>query len=536
MKINSFYQLNQWSLSADYEEIIDTLLQLRCKNTDDLNESKSHLLNQQIYQAVQQDNSNYQKPDSSRSKPFSSIAAKGVLLWSLLSRSIGEVKYDSYPSRYLRKFPSVKSWTDEERKALAKVIKQNYHLSEDEFTQVGAEVDYITSNLNIKNAIVDYLVKRLNSGLTHCQLFYALTGCNALRHDHIDVTITNATIFFSFEFNDKGLKERDHFSFSDHQHVAELFGQLELFSNTERTSFPAVGKWESLKLQDEFIRDMQGFLVEQYQMEVSVDIIASTIATMSYLLPHEDAESFFVHDAYGHSWQESLCEFEHLYEFIATFDDPCDLALIGDAIEQTEGDLFERLKHVYENYYMHQIDVASNALLAEFTADAIEYHLQSLLVESGESIPTSSKMRHFSLFLDLSLNDIIKHVGSIRAGIEKEFSQERLQAIKQLIDKNHPQLDSDSFVHSIEKWFGSQLKPLFFPDSKEQLACIEQAMMVQLLRIYVPIDKKARTSDATELQQMLLVLTSLYQADPGNNYWLLHQFAEEFSYCHLSSR
>lgn len=536
MKINNFYQLNQWSLPAGYEEIIDTLLQLRCKKSGDLNQTESELLNRKIYQAVQQDNSNYQKPDSSRCKPFSPIAAKGVLLWSLLSRSIGEVKYDSYPSRYLRKFPSVKSWTDEQRRALARVIKQNYHLSEEEFAKVEAEVDYITSNLNIKNAIVDYVVKRLNNGLSHCQLFYALTGCNALRHDHIDVTITNATIFFSFEFTDKGLKERDHFSFSDHQHVEELLSQLELFSNTERTSFPAVGKWESLKLQDEFLTDMQSFLIEQYQLEVSVDIIASTIATMSYLLPHEDAESFFVHDAYGHSWQESLCEFEHLYEFIATFDDPCDFTLIRDAIEQTEGDLFERLKHAYENYYMHQIDVASNALLAEFTADAIEYHLQSLLVESGESIPTSSKMRHFSLFLDLSLNDIIKHASSIRAGIEKEFSQDRLLAIKKLVDENHPQLESDSLLNSIENWFSSQLKPVFFPDSTEQLSCIEQAIMVQLLRVYVPIDKKARTSDATELQQMLLVLTSLYQADPGNNYWLLHQFAEEFSYSHLSSR
>ena len=459
-------------------------------------------------------------------------SAKGVLLWSHLEKTIGEVKYDSFGSKLLPLFPSVLSFNKARFQDLVQKVKFQFELSDDELTKILGEVQFLISNLLVKNSIIEFLLKKLSTGTSHQALFRAITGSNALNHELIDVTLTNATIFFTFDFEDNGLEPSQHYSLSDQYSLKDLLNKLDMFSDVERTDFPAVGKWRRLEIDKMFLDEMASDIFSKTEMTFSQEVLEKTLLTMIYLLPRKHAESFFVHDAYGHSWQESICEFEHFYQYINTLKDPIESSDL-EQVDISALNVKENTEQVYrelEDYYERQIQVAINAILAEFTADAMEYHLQAQLEEKGQSIPTSSKMRHFTLFLDLSFNDVKKHFGSLRKAVKSQFARENTQKLNGLFEQHYSKAEADKVVAELKVKFEERIGTLFSETSDETNNQIESIVFVQLLRVYLAIDMVAKSNDAKVLQQLLLVLTTNFQANPSINFWFLDKIAEDFRF------
>jgi hypothetical protein len=536
MNPTDFPFINQHANFSECNELIANILALHDVDRDCLNHEESAELHLRIKQVVAKMEGGKVASLTNKDK---SLHAKGVLLWARLSQTIGSVEYDSYPSRFLPQFPAVKCLTASEQNRLMAQLEKLYELDTQALTDIKDEVNFVTSNLRLKNEIINFIVKKLSLGMCHSDLLKAVTGHSALTHERIDVTITNATLFFAFEFDGKALSGETihHSSLRDQQNIELLFDQLDLFSNVDRANFPAVGKWQALSMDETFLNELRLYLQDQCNIEVSHGIIQGTLATMSYLIPHKDAESFFVHDAYGHSWQESLCEFEHLYDHLCTLVEACPLEDFTNALSpgDDEKTVLAKCKGVLKQYYSHQVDIVTNALLAEYTADAMEFHLQILLEAKNDSIPTSSKLRHLSLFLDLSLKDTIKHISSVRLGIEKEFSTQREAVLLELFTDNQlTDGQCQSVMRELKDWFSNTITTNFSADSEAGVSRVEHNLFVQLLRIYVPLDTVARHSEATELQQLLLILTTLYQSNPATTFWQLHRYIEEFKFCSVS--
>ena len=530
-----FSLLSKSKIPTEITEITNEIHSLLLVKDKTFSQQESKTLEKRIHAAVKATDSLISTSFSNESnEQINNLrTAKGVLLWSQLERTIGEVKYDSFGSRYLTKFPEVRSFNKSDFQNLCRKVKARFLLSDNELIKLKQEVEFLTSNLYLKNLIVEFIVKKLALGISHCQIFRSLTGCSALDHEKIDLTITDATIFFTFDFEDNGLDPSSQYSLSDQENLRTLLDKLDMFSNTERTDFPAVGKWSHLEVNANFLAELSLFVQENGLEIVSDEVIAKTIFTMIYLLPRKNAESFFVHDAYGHSWQESICEFEHLYQYINSLNMPIDLSELKEKFESERMSSLnsEGLFFYWSSYYIRQLSVAQNAILAEFTADAMEYHLQAILLQEKESIPTSSKMRDFSLFLDLSLNDTIKHIGSIAEAIGKEFNHERENQLAMILAESGLNPESVSNIIQNAK---EQFKPIsqcFSKPASGELRLIERLIFAQILRIYVYVDLIAKTKSPTVLHQQLLILTTHFQTNPETGFWNLDRLAESFEFC-----
>jgi len=508
------------------------------KNKNTLTKEESDCLNKRIYSAVELVESNEaMTSNSSNSKNLAinnTLMARGTLLWAYLPQTMGDIKYDSYPSVYLPQFPMFQRLSASNFDQLKSNIEKKYELESGTVDHTHEKVLYIISNLQVKNGITDYFEKKLSQGMSHCELFYSLTGYKLQNNKLIDVTITNTNIFFSFVFEEKvsGGEAFSHSSLSDRSNVKCLINTLKLEASHERECFPAVGKWNDLHMDEQLLDDLTKHLNQECNIEINRSALEGTLTTMSYLLPHKDAERFFVHDACGHSWQECLCEFEHLYSHLAELIEPCPLSRYEDAISSSssESKIIDNCKTTLIEYYAFQVNVVTNAILSEYTADAIEYHLQKKLEQKGEGIPSSSMMRHFSLFLDLSLQDTIKHIGNVLTGINQEFISERASSIEALLLKHGvSSKNTPVIVTRLNEWFDHTIVSNF--KCGEGLSNIEWNVYAQLIMLYKPLDEAAQKFSAMEFQQLLLCLTSTYQSDPSNMYWVLNRVISNFRYC-----
>ncbi|WP_144391772.1 hypothetical protein [Pleionea sediminis] len=455
------------------------------------------------------------------------VLAKGMYLSSFLSESIGRVKYDSLQSELLSQFPQPLAYSLSERTEFLNRIKDKFSLTSSDVSRIKSETDYIISNLHVKRGIVDFFQKRLATGLSHNILFESVTGIKALSHDTIDITLTNATLFFIFDFSEHGLDSSRHFSLDDHLAIGELLNTLNLESNSQRANFPAVGEWSSIKVNDQLITDIQGFLAAEYNFQLTEVAIRDTLITMVFLLPRKTADAFLVHDAYGHAWQENLCEFEHLYRYLADLKKPADLSKVSLGQEQSSNEIVSVLTEFFFAYYSRKLAVANNAVLAELTADVIEFHLQKDLMKQGKAVPTSSALRELVLFLDLTLSDIKKHFHPIQLAISAELSSQQLDKMRQLLTS----LVKPNEVEPILSRVVEALELIhinFIQEAEMGLSKAQVATLNSVLSIYPYLKHYGDQLEPFALHQYILSLTTYFQEFENHGFFRLAEFSESF--------
>jgi hypothetical protein len=227
MTFNIFEFLNHCTVSPELKRVIDDMVQLTKSDAKELSLQASKEFEQQIIDAIQTEiNAPVNSPTLPDIKNSHYTMTKGVLLWSMLDRSIGKVLYDSYQSRYLARFSPVREFTDHQLLLLNETLKNQYQLNDQELERVRSEVDYITSNLTIKNGICEYITEQLAAGLEHGQLFRFLTGYRVLENQPVDVTLTQSTLFFTFDFDQDGLYPPQQYSLCEQSEIKDLFAEI----------------------------------------------------------------------------------------------------------------------------------------------------------------------------------------------------------------------------------------------------------------------------------------------------------------------
>lgn len=519
------------SITELQQKLISTLIEIANKDqelsTDDILQLEQDILAQYPVSKSTETSLSSESFRETLTNRVEYVVAKGFYLSSFLSESMGKVNYDSLNSKLLSLFPQPMSYDASLRTQFLQRLQKQFRLSDEELERIKSETAYVISNLQVKKAIVAYLKRRLSTGLSHNSLFESITGIKALSHDSIDITIANATLFFIFNFSEHGLDPDRQFSLNDHNAINELFQKLKLQSNRHRADFPAVGEWSSIQLSDSLINDLQRFLEDEYNLHLTKVAVRNTLVTMVFILPRKSADSFLVHDAYGHAWQENLCEFEHLYRFLSDLRTPIKFEELPELKKQTQDNIVESITNYFYTFYSRKLAVAHNAVLAELTADVFEYHLQKKLANQGQSIPTSSKLRDLVLFVDLTISDIQKHFTPIKNAIAEELSTAKLNQLKRFLTQYLPESELDNSVNKIESEIAN-IQKVFTVDSPEQFSKVQLATLQTVLLIYPFLKSYGDQDEPYGLHQYVLCLTTFFQEFENHGFYRLPQLSMAF--------
>ncbi len=378
--------------------------------------------------------------------------ADAVLLWTWFARAGGRVLVDTVGIHSLAEYPldfdpDAEAGADEIlRTALAQVTG----LSPEALQARERRLGRLTANLSIKHALTGAISARIaqaaHADAVVLDLFLRMYGDVPLRPGDVQFVCTSALMFFCIPMAEAtGELARSDF----HQRPAEEQRRINGFlADAQRASlsakkvrFPAFGLFDRNKLDDRLLGELRTEVAAQAGLEsVSVDVLAQTLETMVMIVPSDKAEMFLVHDVWGHSWQETLCEFEWLFADFRHLDQPLtpDLGAstrhgdsgVTDGAHAEDGKsarsahtgeitlrnaftvrdghvALDRdiLEQVVEADLRHRVKVGLNLATSECLADLIEHKFARLFGSSG-SLPSSSLLPQAVLKLDLSLVDL----------------------------------------------------------------------------------------------------------------------------------
>ena len=155
-------------------------------------------------------------------------------------------------------------------------------------------------------------------------------------------------------------------------------------------------------------------------IELSLELVTSTLTRMIGVLPLEELDKYLIHDTWGHQWQESLLDFEEPYTELTLFKRPLSLtetaSVLGEQISfadtfvKTEAGTIEldpaKLQQFIDAELYERAIIAFTPIFAEMLADVVEYKFLELHPEQAHLLPSSSLLKAFPSKLDLTLVDL----------------------------------------------------------------------------------------------------------------------------------
>lgn len=362
---------------------------------------------------------------------FSRTFVKSIYLWLLLPFSSGRSRYDSLGSRTHQRY-SVDLPIAEGDWPMVETSLVAMGFSEALLQEVKGEVLAQSSNSEIKRLIADYLTAHLHATQDHVGLFQGIYGDVDIPADIVDVIITDAQIFLCVPYDNDGLIDADRYGWTSthNQQFQQFLAALAMGSSTERVYFPSVGVFNREAVSAQLIDDITQYIQRQGGAfhHVSSHIVIETLGSMILLMASQEVEKFLIHDAWGHAWQETLCDFEWLYVKMGAFRRPLS-ALVPSMYSDAENDcLAAALRRDGANGLVIDVDamdqwirrdiqgrvtVALNACVAELTADIAEYKFAPVAQQHGLAFPSSSVLAPYIVRLDLTFSDAAKHITSL---------------------------------------------------------------------------------------------------------------------------
>jgi hypothetical protein len=443
---------------------------------------------------------------------FKRIALKSLEMWQRFAVSSGRVLYDSIGCKTLPEF------TPDFNPSKNMSVKLDSALTSMGFDsklkdEVKGAVRAQCSNLEIKQLITEFLCEQLNNGASPFKIFCQLYGDIYLPKTAVDIVITDAQLFFCVPYDNEGLLQSSNYSLKqNHKESFKRFlASLALEDARERAYFPSVGIFNKDKLNPEFVSKIVSFVNAKGGDFISVkdDLISDTIGTMILLVASQEVDKFIIHDAWGHAWQETLCDFEWYYIKMAKFDDPLsfskpstyavdhDIRLKDSIIVDSDGPHFDpqALKQFIEEDISGRIAVAFNACVAELTADVVEYKFDFIAKDLGLDFPSSSLLQGQPVRLDLTFRDAKKHIVSLRmpylALVENETTQQLLAI--EIEQEGYSKEDSSKLIRELSKYIEE-----YYLDFLSTHSCEKRPIKERL--------------DFTLLQKMQLNLCSIFCA------------------------
>ncbi|MEL6181044.1 MAG: hypothetical protein AAFS10_18950, partial [Myxococcota bacterium] len=334
---------------------------------------------------------------------------EAALLWQWFSASCGKVRVDTLGSPSLGNYPVDFEPTQADRATLRAALERAFGWSTAQMEGLERKLSHITSNLRLKSVLSVEIAAMLEGPMSPEGLMNKLYGTLPWRHGDIEVVVTEASIFMCPRMGAEGLTvagfaQRPE---AERRPIIAFLKRAQGASQSIKTvRFPAFGYYDRESVDDALIARLVEAVRQRPELgPVSAAVVSETLATMTLFVPADDAEMYLIHDTWGHGWQETLCEFEWLFETFDSLRDPVPFDSLTPAFEVThEGRVRlheDRLHAAVEADLRGRIATGVNLVVAEGLADLMEYKYGRFIAP----LPTSSLFPEGILKLDLTIQD-----------------------------------------------------------------------------------------------------------------------------------
>ena len=250
------------------------------------------------------------------------------------------------------------------------------------------------------------------------QLFQYLFGAIPIPEDALNCIHTSTQIYFCLDY--QGLRLRSEplwasLTPSERFQIEQFLGSLQRHDLGQFEQFPIFGPCRPKHI------DRQWCEAIAEKTGIAAFEVRQALRRSTSVLPTERAETFLLHDIWGHYWQWILTQFQSDYHILAA----CEEALRGAETAYTpQGplscwDLFqvspdgsqveldtERTQLFFHGEVRQRLGLMFTHILGETIADMAEFKFIEDNPESSERLPSSSIFKDFPTKLDLGLGDI----------------------------------------------------------------------------------------------------------------------------------
>ncbi|MBI3469093.1 MAG: hypothetical protein HY000_39315 [Planctomycetes bacterium] len=359
-------------------------------------------------------------PDSTLHRLF----ARSVLLLVRFEECVaaGPEVLDTAGSQTLRFYRADFDRSTAGLRAIHDRLEQTLGIPRSELRDIEDDVDRELADVRRKQALVtaireEFVLYRDGPELRDAvyKLFRALYPDAPLLPEDVELVLTGTLIFFCLPFKGEELTTaRFHaLSHSERRAIQEFLRKVNRFKQEQFSHFPVFGflKGETLD------RGLLERLAARAGLEPRE--VAREITRIVTILPLAKVDEYVVHDVWGHSWQASMLCFEKMYEEMARYADPLELAEsveLPDGEKMCFGDCFRqagsevtldeaKFRRFVNAELAERLPVALTAVLAEIMADVAEYKFLALHPDQAEAMPSSSVFKFCPSKLDLTLHD-----------------------------------------------------------------------------------------------------------------------------------
>ncbi len=480
---------------------------------------------------------------------------ESVLLWLEFCKTSSVPSIDSVGTRSIRVFP-IDLPPDETASARLKAaLMSSQGLTPAELAAAEERVAKLTLTLHHKLALTSALGRELEAAgppdqRGYVELMREFYGPLPLRPRDVDFVLTSTGIFFVLPIAGEQLDVPD-WELRPEAERAELSAFLKRIARenmTETWRFPAFGLLDAERLQP--------LLIERLSVGAGLprETVQKTLITMVSILPKAELDQYLVHDAWGHTWQEVLNEFEWEYARLRSISEPLSpgdgpifggpaVAALGDAFEALDGSTVlheRRLLESAEADLRGRIQVGLSQALSEVLADFVEAKFSRLNPE--HPLPTSSLLDPQSMKLDLTIQDVLRQARRSSRPYRDLWSKPAEQGrwVAALADRGLPAPGLVAAVaraaSALEERFGAALRPVIAGGVQAQggapgstvatRALLELALFCRELEQVLDESAARRSSQAwtepTYCPDLWAVsLSHMYEADRKNRFWCL---------------
>jgi len=360
-------------------------------------------------------------PSAPSSEPTAELRvrfAESVLMWLEFGKTSSEPRLDSVGTQSLRAFPLDLPLDEAAFLRIRRALARGLALEDGTLAEAERQVRHLTSALPLKLALTQAIQAQLGAAQPEDRLalLRQAYGDLPLSPTDVDVILTDTGLFFILPIAGEQLDVSD---WSERpaavrEQIQAFLQKLARGNLTETWRFPAFGLLEPERMDPSWI----DALAEQTR--VRRDVVQQTLVTMVSVLPKSEIDQYLVHDAWGHTWQEALNEFEWEYALLRAAANPLspdDGPLFGGhptpplhtaffAVSGTVQLDEMQLIPIVDADLRGRIQVGLSAALSEVMADFVEAKFSRL--NPTHQLPTSSLLLPVSLKFDLTLQDVLR--------------------------------------------------------------------------------------------------------------------------------
>jgi tellurite resistance protein len=476
--------------------------------------------------------------------------ADSVLLWMQFCRSSSLPLVDSAGTRSIRAFPLDLPPDATAFARLGAALAASLGLSELELAESEARVARATRTLRRKLDLTRALAARLAVGGEPnperlVELMREFYGPLPLRAGDVDLVITATAIFFVLplhgeRFDVVGWEQRPE---DERAALATFLARFARENLKETWRFPAFGLFDAQTLAPALIDDLAR------ATHTPPDGVRERLCTMVNILPRAEIDQYLVHDAWGHTWQEVLNEFESDYARLRSISEPLSpndgprfggegVTPLGEAFRAVQGKtvLDEALLLASAEADLHgRIQIGLSQVLSEVLADFVEAKFSRL--QPSHSLPTSSLLSSASMKLDLTIQDMLRQARRSSRPYRDLWSKEaeRARWARALSGRGLPEAGLEEAVaracRVLEERFGAALRPAITGAGAELGSSVASRALLELTLLCRELERvldetSERASPAWRRPEYCpdlwaVSLSHVYEADRQNRFWSL---------------